>query len=265
MDEGSAADRSGRLRGGRDLAGRTGLVTGATSGVGRAISRALAGAGAEVWGVGRDRDALDELEAETRDTPGETHAVRADLSRDDRVRGLAATVRENNDGLDYLIHSAGVFIRDEVENFDPDDFERLFGLHVRARSLLTRDLLPSLRDASGHVLFVNSSLGLRSSPGAGMYSGSMHALRAVADALRDEVNEDDVRVTSLFLGRTATPMQEEIHRNEGRPYEADRLIQPETVARTTLQALTVPRDAEITNLQLRPMQKPPPRRQDDGD
>lgn len=247
-----------------DLNGRVGLVTGATSGVGRAVGRALVAAGADVWAVGRDESALEETRGWGDPASRSVRAERADLTRDEDVLRLAAMVREADEDIDFLVHSAGVFIPDEIERFHVDDFERLFALHVRARSLLTRELLPPLRDARGNVVFINSTLGLRASPGAGMYAGSMHALRAVADALRDEVNEDDIRVTSLYLGRTATPMQEEIHRDEGRPWDPDRLIQPETVAGTTLQVLSLPRDAEITDLRIRPMRKPAPKQDEDG-
>jgi len=65
------------------------------------------------------------------------------------------------------------------------------------------------------------------SGGVGAYAASKHALRAIAESLRDEVNEDGIRVTSIFLGRTAGPMQERSHAMEGRSYRPERLVQPE--------------------------------------
>jgi NADP-dependent 3-hydroxy acid dehydrogenase YdfG len=80
-------------------------------------------------------------------------------------------------------------------------------------------------------------------------------MRAVADSLREEVNADGVRVLSLFLGRTATDRQRAIFAMEGRPYPAERLIQPEDVAEAVLAMLRLPRTVEATQLTLRPMQK----------
>ncbi len=260
MSEPAAGAEACGVGEGRALAGRSALVTGATSGVGRAVGRALAAAGAELWAVGRNEEALDACRRWGGDAgPGAVRPLRADLADADRALEVAERVREEADGLDVLVHSAGVYREDELEEFRLEDLDALFDLHVRARSLLTREFVPELRRAAGDVIFINSSQGLRASAGTGMYGASMHALEAVADALRDEVNGDGVRVTTVFLGRTATPMQEEVHETEGRPYEPERLIQPESVARAVVGALTLPRDAEITDVRLRSMKKPAPR------
>lgn len=260
---GTGAARAGRAgaAGGRSLAGRAALVTGATSGVGRAVGRALAAAGADLWAVGRNEEALEAARRWDRDgASGTVRPLRADLADADRALEAAERVRGEADGLDVLVHSAGVYRDGELEELALEDHDDLFDLHVRARSLITRELLPQLRSAAGDVVFVNSSQGLGASAGTGMYAASMHALRAVADALRDEVNDDGIRVTTVYLGRTATPMQEEVHEREGRPYEPERLIRPESVARAVLGALTLPRDAEVTDIRLRSMREPAPRR-----
>ncbi len=91
----------------------------------------------------------------------------------------------------------------------------------------------------------------------GQYAATKHALRAMTDSLRDEVNPDGVRVLSVFLGRTASPMQAAIHQVEGRAYDPDRLVQPQDVAAMVISALSLPRTAEVTDISIRPMQKPP--------
>jgi NADP-dependent 3-hydroxy acid dehydrogenase YdfG len=82
-----------------------------------------------------------------------------------------------------------------------------------------------------------------------------HALRAIADSLRGEVNPDGVRVLSVYLGRTASEMQERIHQMEGRPYRPELLLQPQDVASVILNALSLPRTAEVTDIHIRPMLK----------
>jgi NADP-dependent 3-hydroxy acid dehydrogenase YdfG len=99
---------------------------------------------------------------------------------------------------------------------------------------------------------------LTARPDVGQYAASKHALRAVADSLRDEVNPSCIRVQSVYLGRTATPMQAAIHAAEGKPYQPELLIQPEDVASTIIHAVGLPRTAEITEISMRPPQRPRP-------
>jgi short-subunit dehydrogenase len=100
---------------------------------------------------------------------------------------------------------------------------------------------------------VNSGAGLRASPGWAAYAASKFGLRALADALRAEEREHGVRVTTVFPSRTATPMQEKVHEQEGRTYDAARWIRPETVVSTMLHVLDLPADATIPEVTVRPL------------
>ena len=91
--------------------------------------------------------------------------------------------------------------------------------------------------------------------GRGGYAAIQHALKAVADSLRDEVNEDGVRVISVMAGTTATTRQERLHRVHQKPYRPERLLQAEDVARAACDALAMPRTAELTDVYIRPMLK----------
>jgi NADP-dependent 3-hydroxy acid dehydrogenase YdfG len=102
---------------------------------------------------------------------------------------------------------------------------------------------------------MNSSVGVQARRGVGQYAATKHALRAVADSLREEINDRGVRVLSVFLGRTASRMQEAIHQKEGRPYRPETLLQPSDVASMVIAALTLPRTAEVTDIHIRPMSK----------
>jgi NADP-dependent 3-hydroxy acid dehydrogenase YdfG len=92
-------------------------------------------------------------------------------------------------------------------------------------------------------------------PEVGQYGAMKHALKAIADSLRAEVNPKGIRVLSVYLGRTATPMQADIHREEGKIYRPEALLQPCDVASTIIHAITLPRTAEITDISIRPMKK----------
>ncbi|MCO8301757.1 SDR family oxidoreductase, partial [Streptomyces sp. RKCA744] len=156
------------------------------------------------------------------------------------------------DRLDSLLHIAGVVDLGEVGELTPKAWNRQLAANLVAPAELTRLLLPQLRAAQGHVIFVNSGAGLRANPQWAAYAASKHGLKALADALRAEESGNGVRVTTVYPGRTATPMQVKVHQQEGKEYEAERWIAPETVAGTILAALDLPRDAEITDLQVRP-------------
>lgn len=228
------------------------VVTGAGSGIGRAIALALAAQGASVCLVGRR---LETLQAVAGVAATQSLCLSADLSLDRDVNGLIQRVLDEVQGVDILVHGAGVIGLSSIETGAPDDVDRQMNVNFRAPYLLTRGLLPSLRSRQGQVLFLNSSAGLAAKGGAAAYAASKHALKAFADSLRDEVNADGVRVISLFLGRTASPMQAQVHEMEGRAYQPELLMQPEDVAAVALQALTASRRIEVKDISLRPMFK----------
>ena len=118
--------------------------------------------------------------------------------------------------------------------------------------LKSRLLLPRVREGRGTVVFVNSGAGLRANPGWSSYAASKFALRALADALRDEEARHGVRVTTVYPGRTATPMQRSVHEQEGRAYEPNALIQPADVAAVVKGALELPPTASVTDVTVRP-------------
>lgn len=236
--------------------GERAVVTGAAGGVGRALCGMLATEGAGLALVGRTDESLDAVAdlVERSGSPPDRYA--GDLSSDADLERLGRTLSRDLDGVDVVIHCAGVYARGPVADTPLDELDRQYRVNARAAYALTRVLLPALRKVRGQVVFVNSSVGVRASGGVAAYAASKHALRALADGLRDEVNADGVRVTTIFLGRTASPMQERVHELEGRPYRPGRLIQPEDVAEAVKGLLTLPRTAEATDLHLRPMAAP---------
>jgi NADP-dependent 3-hydroxy acid dehydrogenase YdfG len=104
-------------------------------------------------------------------------------------------------------------------------------------------------------VFINSSAGLGAKAGVGQYAASKHALKAIADSLRAEVNALGLRVLSVFPGRTASPMQAAVHALEGKAYHPESLLQPQDVAAVVLNALSLPRSAEVTDISIRPLVK----------
>lgn len=233
--------------------GRVAVVTGASGGIGEAIAVQLAREGTRLLLAGRNQENLDLVAERARDLTSAVEVFVGDLAEDEQVQALADRALSLFGGVDILVHSIGLFLGGPFEA-PIEVLDRQYRINTRAPYLLTQKLLPSLIARQGQVIFINSSAGHHpAKSGWVAYSASKHALRAVADGLRDEVNKKGVRVLTVFPGRTATPMQEEVHRYEGKDYDPERFLQPRDVAATVLNALALPRTAEVTDLHIRPM------------
>jgi NAD(P)-dependent dehydrogenase (short-subunit alcohol dehydrogenase family) len=151
-----------------------------------------------------------------------------------------------------VVHAAGVVDLGTVAELTTQEWRSQLEVNLLAPAVLTRLALPALRAARGTVVFVNSGAGLRANPGWSAYAASKFGLRALADALRLEEKEHGVRVTTVHPGRTATPMQEKVHAQEGAAYDAEDWIQPGTVVEVILHALDLPRDATVPDVTVSP-------------
>ena len=167
------------------------------------------------------------------------------------VKKLLADHRRVN----ALVHCAAVITMDVVARGSVEEFDRQFQTNVLGPFSLTQLLLPALIASQGQVIFINSNAGLIARAGVSHYAATKHALKAVADSLREECNAAGVRVCSFYLGATATPMQAAIRKHQRRSYKPDRLMQPEDVAAFVTALLALPRSAEVTDVMMRPMTK----------
>lgn len=219
------------------------LVTGASRGIGAAVARALAPTHDVLLG-GRDAAALDAVAAELRGARTWPVELTDERALAEAVAGV--------DRLDVLVHSAGIGPLGTVEDSPAAQWRQTFEVNVVAVAELTRLLLPALRAARGLVVCVNSGAGFTARPGWGSYAASKFALRAFADALRAEEAAHGVRVTSVHPGRTDTDMQRAVVAHEGGEYDGSRFLQPDSVARAVLLAVTASPDADVTELSIRP-------------
>jgi NADP-dependent 3-hydroxy acid dehydrogenase YdfG len=231
------------------------VVTGATGGIGGAIAKALIDNGAHVSAVGRDIAKLDTFVRHVQESVGHAEAVRADLTIDNDILQLVEYVKTTFGRLDILVHSAGAISYGKLEESPIETLDALYAANVRGPYLLTKKLLPLLKQPRGQIVFINSSAGLSARPNAGQYSAMQHAFKALADGLRNEVNADQVRVLNVYPGRTATQRIEALSAVEGRSYQPELLLQPADVASVVSNALSLPWTAEVTDVSIRPMQK----------
>ncbi len=235
------------------LSGTSALVTGASGAIGGAIATALAARGVRLLLSGRDAERLEALAARLAGAAPEVVCFPADLAEEGSARALVERLEAAFGGLDLLVHALGAYAAGTVAETPVAELDRQLRVNARVPYLLTRLTLPWLTARRGQIVFVNSSAALRPGARVGPYAASKAALKALADALRAEVNPAAVRVLSVFPGRTASAMQEEVHRLEGKPYRPELLLQPADVAASIVHALELPRTAEVTDLHIRPM------------
>jgi NAD(P)-dependent dehydrogenase (short-subunit alcohol dehydrogenase family) len=218
------------------------LITGASRGIGRCLLESMLADGHEVFAIVRPGTKIDRL--------GADQLVEADLSAPATLADAVADLAGSVGRLDGFVHSAGIARGARLPDATVADFEALFAVNVTAAAEIVKAFLPALRAARGTVVLVNSTSGLSAGPPLSAYGSSKYALRGFADALRSE--EPGIRVTSIYPSRTATDMQRELRALERADYIPDDYLRPETVASLIITALTVPPDAVITDLTVRP-------------
>lgn len=216
------------------------MITGASGGLGSALAAALAPTHT-LFLAGRPSDRLDALAERFGAT---TWPI--DFGDLDAIPAAVEPIVE----LDVLIHNAGVAYPGRVAESTVEEWQSTMHVNVLGAVALTLELLPALRSAAGHVVFINSGSGINASPGLASYSASKFALRGFADSLRND--EPSLRVTSVHPGRIATAMQEDLVAYEGREYDPSKFLTPESVAKVTADAINAPRDAHIHEVIVRP-------------
>ena len=224
---------------------RTHLLTGAGSGMGAVLAERLLERGDSLVLLARSTERAHDLRTEL---PDATVLV-ADLADAAAVEAVADQLP---DSLDSVVHAAGVVDLGPVAELTTDAWQSQLAVNLLAPAVLTRLCLPALRSARGTVVFVNSGAGLVAHPTWSAYAASKFGLRALADSLRAEEQEHGVRVTTVYPGRTATPMQQKVHQQEGKEYDASDWIDPDTVVDAILHVLDLPDDATVSDLTIRP-------------
>lgn len=217
----------------------TALITGASGGIGSAIAAALAPTHTLLL-AGRPSGRLDAVAERLGAT-----TFPLDLADTDSIEVACEVIDE----LDVLVHNAGVSVPGQVAESHVDEWRATFSVNVLGAVALTLTLLPALRSARGHVVFINSGSGLKVSAGMASYSASKFALRAFADSLR--ADEPSLSVTSVHPGRVDTEMQRELVAYEGGDYDPGKFLRPETVAEVVANVVATPPDGHIHEVVIR--------------
>ena len=195
----------------KEFAGKTVLVTGATSGIGRACALRFASAGANVAAIGRKKDALTKITDEIRDAGGTPLALATDLSQDHETTAAVSMTLETFGGIDVLVNAAGHISTGTIENTSAESWDALMDINVRAVFSLMQKALPSLIERRGNIVNISSVTGLRAFPGVLAYCVSKAAVDQLTRCAALELAAKGVRVNAVNPGVVVT----EIHKRGG--------------------------------------------------
>jgi NADP-dependent 3-hydroxy acid dehydrogenase YdfG len=261
------------------LAGKTAIVTGASSGIGRAIAERLGACGAHVYLSGRTRDAMAESQAKIEKAGGRATAVVMDVRDLAQVRELVERAARETGRLDVMVNNAGLSYPSPIVEADPEEWRAMFETNVLALLAGCQAAVRVMRrcNAEGHIVNVSSIAAQRSD--SGVYGATKHAVNCITSTLRKELEEDSIRVVNVMPGAIATNfarnfdpaviaslvqstgVQADVKRGERIPDEVLDKLQPvmrqllgnaEDVADAVLYAIAQPIHVNVAEIVVRP-------------
>jgi NADP-dependent 3-hydroxy acid dehydrogenase YdfG len=262
-----------------DLSGRTAIVTGASSGIGRAIAERVGAAGAHVILSGRTAEAMEQSASRIVDAGGRATVVVGDVRQPGTIDELVATAMDADGHVDIFVNNAGISFLGGVLEGDVEQWQSMFDINVIALLSGTKAAVAAMRSVGnrGHIVNVSSVAALR--PDSGVYGATKHAVNVICNSLREELLDDPIQVVSIMpglvatnIGRNADPellagivamsgIEAEIVPGERLPDDvleaaqaalSEIMITPDDVADAVLYAVTQPAHVHIPEIVIRP-------------
>jgi NADP-dependent 3-hydroxy acid dehydrogenase YdfG len=261
------------------LSGKTAIVTGASSGIGRAIAERLGAAGAHVYLTGRQLQPMEESKKEIERQGGRATPVVMDVRQPKEIESLVERALAETKRLDVMVNNAGVSYPAPILDGDPEEWRAMLETNILGLLVGCKAAVRAMRQcgAAGHV--VNISSGLAQRPDPGVYGSTKHAVNAISATLRRELENDSIRVVNVMPGVIATNfgrnfdpkvlagiisasgLKVDVKQGEKLPDEVlekaqpllkQLLASPEDVADAVLYAITVPSHVVIADISVRP-------------
>lgn len=234
-----------------DLKDKVAVVTGASSGIGRAFAHALAGRGARVFGLARREEKLEDVRGEL----GERfHPVVCDVSQEDDVQTAFETIRREGGRIDVLINNAGLGRFGKIEELPVEDWDVQVATNLRGVFLCTRAAVPQMkrqnaeRGFGGHIVNIASIAGLLGNPNLGAYNATKFGVRGLSEALMKELRGDGIKVTCVYPGSIET----EFSMGSSGPGSTNKMT-PADITSTVLHVLETSDNYLISEVVMRPL------------
>jgi NADP-dependent 3-hydroxy acid dehydrogenase YdfG len=263
----------------KPLEGRTAIVTGASSGIGRAIAEHLGEAGAHVFLSGRTASSMQDCKKRIEEIGGKASVITADVRDVGQVRGLIDAAVDATGRLDVMVNNAGLEYPASIIEGDPEEWRTMLETNVLALLVGCQAAVKAMRSCGAEGQIVNISSVSAQRRNSGVYGSTKHAVNVISSSLRDELEEDTIRVTNVMPGAIATNFARnfdrefvnsivkmsgtgiEVQQGERLPPEALETLQtkmkqllgnPNDVAKAVLYAVTQPIEVNIADIVVRP-------------
>jgi NADP-dependent 3-hydroxy acid dehydrogenase YdfG len=239
------------------MEGKVVVITGASSGLGAATARLLAGQGALLALGARRKDRIDALADELRSEPGKAIAVQTDVTQRGQVKDLVDAAVNEYGRIDVMINNAGLMPQSLLENLKVDDWDRMIDVNIKGVLYGIAAALPYMKERkAGHIINVSSVAGHKVGPGGAVYSATKHAVRALSEGLRQEVKPYNIRTTVISPGAVATELPDSVTDPAviGRIQKLYKeiAIPADSFARAVAFAISQPDEVDINEILFRP-------------
>ena len=244
------------------LDGKVAVITGASSGIGEATTEALAAEGAAVVVAARREERLASLVRRIKGGGGRVLAAVCDVTDESQAHGLIQKAVDEFGQIDILVNNAGVMLLSNVGKGLSAEWRRMFDVNVMGLLYTTDAAIEAMkRQGGGHLVNISSVAGRKvTRDSSGVYAGSKHAVVAISEGLRQELLEDNVRVTVIEPGAVETELATHITDEDARESLGGllhlKILQAEDIANAVTYAVTQPERVNVNEILIRPTQQP---------
>ncbi|MEX6689574.1 SDR family oxidoreductase [Danxiaibacter flavus] len=242
-----------------ELKGKVALITGASSGIGEGVAKALAARGVKTGLAARNVDKLKSIENEIHRAGGEAVSLGLDVTDKASVKAGIERLKEKFGTIDILINNAGIMPASDIDSFKTEEWEAMVNVNINGVLNVTAAVLPELVDKhGGHIINVSSIAGRKLFKGLGVYCGTKHFVAAFSDIMRMEVGKKhNIRVTSIQPGAVDTNLIDSISDNG---YKEDMeglrsqmtFLSPKDIANSMIYALESPDYVDVSEIFILP-------------
>lgn len=240
-----------------NIQGKVIVITGASSGLGEAAARMLAGQGAKVVLGARRVERLESLAEQLCKGGGDALALATDVTQRDQVRRLVDGAVEKHGRIDVLLNNAGLMQQSPLERLKVDEWDNMIDINIKGVLYGIGAALPHMqRQKSGHIINVSSVAGHKVTLNGTVYCATKHAVRAISEGLRQEVKAYNIRTTIISPGAVATELPHHITDQESaahiQKFYEGYAIPADSFARVVSFAISQPEDVDINEILFRP-------------